>query len=66
MDLTKYNGEKIFLRMHPASAFNLARGLIREMGKLPEKAVDEKVIKRFREETEGFRKKFLGDNGDRD
>jgi hypothetical protein len=66
MDLTKYNRERVFLRMPPASAFSLVRALIREMGKLPEKTVDEKVIKKFREETEGFRKKFLGDNGDRD
>lgn len=62
VDLTQYNGERIFLRMPPVSAFHLARGLIREMGKLPREAVDEKVIKGFREETEGFRKTFLGDN----
>jgi hypothetical protein len=29
------------------------------MGKFPREAVDEKVIKAFREETEGFKKKFL-------
>jgi len=62
VDLIQYNGKRIFLRMPPVSAFNLARGLIREMGKLPREAVDENVIKRFREETEGFKKKFLGDN----
>lgn len=62
VDLTQYNGEKIFLRMPPVSAFNLASGLIGEMGKLPREAVDEKVIKKFREETESFKKKFLGDN----
>ena len=66
VDLTQYNGERIFLRMHPGSAFNLAGGLIREMGKLPEEAVDEKVIKIFREETESFKKKFLSGNGDMD
>lgn len=66
VDLTQYNGERIFLRMPPGSAFNLASDLIREMGKLPEEAVDEKVIKRFREETESFRKKFLSGNGDMD
>jgi hypothetical protein len=36
------------------------------MGKLPEEAVDEKVIKIFREETESFKKKFLSGNGDMD
>ena len=66
VDLTQYNGERIFLRMHPESAFNLASDLIREMGKLPEEAVDEKVIKIFREETESFKKKFLSGNGDMD
>jgi hypothetical protein len=66
IDLTKYNGERIFLRMPPESAFNLARGLISEMGKLPKEAVDEKVIKKFKEKTENFKKKFLSDNGDRD
>jgi hypothetical protein len=66
IDLTKYNGEKIFLRTSPESAFDLARRLIREMGKLPKEAVDETVIKKFKEKTENFKKKFLSDNGDRD
>ena len=64
--LTKYSGEKIFLKMRPRSAFVLVKRLIREMGKFPMEAVDEKVIKAFREETEGFKKKFLSDNDDRD
>ena len=66
VNLIKYTGENVFLKMPPASAFKLAKNLLAEMGKLPWEAVDEEVIKEFREGTEGFKKKFLGDNGDRD
>jgi hypothetical protein len=66
INLKKYSGEKIFLRMSPASAFTLVQRLVGEIGKLPREAVDEEVIKAFREETEGFKKKFLSDNGGRD
>lgn len=66
VNLTKYNGETIFLKMPPTSTFKLAQSLLAEMGKLPREAVDEEVIKAFRERTEGFKKKFLSDNGDRD
>ena len=59
IQLTKYSGERILLKMPPRSAFILVKRLIREMGKFPREAVDEKVIKAFREETEGFKKKFL-------
>ena len=66
IQLTKYSGEKIFLRMRPISAFILVKRLIKEMGKFPREAVDEKDIKAFIEETEGFKKKFLSDNDDMD
>jgi len=66
VNLTKYNEENLFLHMSPKSAFNLAKSVLGEMGKLPREAVDEDVIKKFRERTEGFKKKFLSDNGDRD
>lgn len=65
LNLTKYNGASIFLRMPPASAFSLALGFIEEMGKLPREAVDENVIKAFIEGTEDFKKRFCdGDGGD--
>jgi hypothetical protein len=66
INLTKYSGEGIFLRMRPASAFILVKRVIKEMGKLPREAVDEEVIKAFREETDGFNRKFLSENDDRD
>ena len=66
VNLTKYNEENLFLKMSPESAFNLAKYLLEEMGKLPSEAVDEDVIKKFRDRTEDFKKKFLSDNGDRD
>ena len=65
-NLTKYNGEKIFLKMPPASAFNLAQNLLEGMEKIPKEAIDEEVIKVFRERTEGFKKKFLSGDDDRD
>ena len=66
VNLTKYNGGEFFLKMSPASAFKLAQNVLGEMGKIPKGAIDEEVIKAFRERTEGFKKKFLSDNGDRD
>jgi hypothetical protein len=66
IQLKTYSGEEIFLRMHPRSAFILAKRLIREMGKFPMEAVDEEVIKAFREGTEGFNRKFLSNNDDGD
>lgn len=54
------------MKMSPKSAFNLAKNLLGEMGKLPSDAVDEDAIKNFRERTEDFKKKFLSDNGTRD
>ena len=66
VNLTKFNEENLFLKMSPESAFNLAKNLLGEMGKLPSEAVDEDAIKKFREGTEDFKKKFLSDNGARD
>ena len=66
IQLRKYSGERFFLKMSPRSAFTLVKHLIMEMEKFPMEAVDEEVIKVFREETEGFKKKFLSDNDDRD
>lgn len=59
MDLQKYNGERIYLRMPPHSAFDLAQALVKEMGKLPKESVDMEIIEEFRDETEDFKKKFL-------
>ena len=59
VSLNKYNKEKIFLRLPPGSASNLAQGLIREMGKMPTDAVKNETIERFRAETEVFKEKFL-------
>jgi hypothetical protein len=60
--LTKYSGEKIFLKMLPRSAFILVKRVIREMEKFPREAVDEDDIKEFIEETEGFHRKFLSES----
>ena len=65
-DLTKYDGENVFLKMPIRSAFILLQRLAMEMEKIPRDDVDEEVITAFREGTEGFKKKFLSDNGGRD
>ncbi|MEN6609252.1 MAG: hypothetical protein ABFC24_00265 [Methanoregulaceae archaeon] len=58
MDLIKYNGERLFLRMSPVSAFQLLQTFMNEMGKIPAGTVDEQALARIRESAEQFKKRY--------
>lgn len=60
LDLTKYNSEKVYLRMPLFSALALARRFLREIGMVPKEAISKKAIERFNKETKAFQEKFLG------
>jgi len=60
MELTKYQGEEILLRMTPVSALQLAHLMLSELQKLPEDAVDDQLLQQFREGIAGLRTKFTG------
>lgn len=62
LDLTKFDGGKVYLRMPPSSALQLARRFLREINKTPKEAIDELHIKRFNEATKAFQGKFLGNS----
>ena len=66
VNLIKYDGENVFLKMPIRSAFMLLQRLAMEIEKIPREDVDEEFIMAFREGIEGFKKKFLSDNDDRD
>ena len=66
IDITKNNGEKVYLRMQVLSAFDLAERLLRAIGGMPEVVIEEKVIERFNKETKDFQKKFLGKGNSED
>ena len=65
LDLTKINGGKVYLRMLPRSALQLARRFLREIGMVPKEVISELAIKRFNKETKAFQEKFLG-NGSKE
>ncbi len=56
LELVKYNGERIFLRMSPVSAFQLAELFIQELDKLPADAADNGIARRFRDLARSFKK----------
>lgn len=58
MDLIKYNGERLFLRMSPVSAFQLLQTFMNEMGKIPAGTIDEQALARIRESADLFRKRY--------
>ena len=58
MDLLKYNGERLFLRMSPASAFQLLQTFMNEMGKIPQNTVDTQALARIRESAAEFRRRY--------
>lgn len=58
MDLVKYNGERLFLRMSPVSAFQLLQTFMNEMGKIPTGTVDEQALARIRESAAQFKKRY--------
>lgn len=60
LDLTKTNGGKVYLRMPPGSALQLAGRFLREIGKVPKETIPEKTITRFKGESKPFQEKFLG------
>ncbi len=60
LELTKNNGEKVYLRMPPWSTLTLVRRFLREIGMVPKEVISEEAIKRFNEETRAFQEKFLG------
>jgi len=62
LDLTKYNGGKVYLRMPPGSALQLAGRFLREIGKVPKETISEKTITRFKKESKSFQEKFLGNS----
>lgn len=62
LDLTKYDGGKVYLRMPPSSALQLARRFLSGINKTPKEAIDEIQIKRFNEATKAFQEKFLGNS----
>lgn len=62
LDLTKYNGGKVYLRMPPSSALQLAGRFLREINKTPKEAINELEIKRFNEAAKAFQEKSLGDS----
>jgi len=62
LDLIKNNGEKVYLRMPPWSAFILVRRFLKEIGMVPKEVISEEAIKRFNEETKTFQEKFLGNS----
>ncbi|MBA7628519.1 hypothetical protein ES703_36007 [subsurface metagenome] len=62
LDLTKINGGKVYLRMPPRSALQLARHFLREIGRVPKEVISKPAIKRFNEETKAFQEKFLGNS----
>jgi len=60
LDLTKNNGEKVYLRTLPWSALVLAQRLLREIDKAPKEMIVEELITTFNEEIKSFQEKFLG------
>jgi hypothetical protein len=65
MDLVKYNGDRLFLRMSPPSAFQLLQTFMNEMSKLPQSTIDDQVLARIRESTALFKKRYeTGPGGD--
>ena len=56
LELVKYSGERVFLRMSPVSAFQLAELFIQELDKLPADASDNGIARRFRDLARSFKK----------
>ncbi len=63
LELLKYNGERVFLRMSPISAFQLADLFIQELSKLPSDSSGEGIAKRFHELPRHFRKESPDPSG---
>ena len=66
LDLTKNNGEKVYLRMPTWSALGLTARFLQEIGRMPKEVIREKDIERFNKETKDFQQKFLGKSSDED
>lgn len=66
LNLTKYNGTTVYLRMAPWSALLLARHILGEINKVPKGVITEGSIERFNQETKAFQEKFLGNNSSKD
>jgi hypothetical protein len=58
MDLEKYRGEEIFLRMTPVSAVQLTNLMIAEIQKIPCDAVDQEFIQQIKEGLSTMKKKY--------
>ncbi len=60
LELVKYSGERVFLRMSPVSAFQLADLFIQELDKLPADASDNGIARRYRDLARSFKKGLPG------
>ena len=58
LDLLKYSGGRVFLRMSPLSAFQLTHLLMKELGKLPPEVIDEDMALKLRESAAILKDKF--------
>jgi len=58
LDLMKYNGGRIILRMSPLSAFQLTHLLMTELQKLPSEVIDEDMALKLRDSAMILKDKF--------
>lgn len=58
LDLLKYSGGSVFLRMSPLSAFQLTHLLMKELEKLPPEVIDEDMALKLRESAANLKDKF--------
>jgi len=59
LEILKFNGERIFLKMDSQSALNFTEKLIEELSKIPKDVFDEKIDDETREVIISFYEKFF-------